>query len=424
MKFRLALFFGGVLFTSATFGQQASSVAEPKPPAASAAPLPLGGTGTPNHVAKWTTSTTIGNSGIFETTGGNVGIGTTTPASKLDLHGTEDVRDTLTLFPNGTHPALSLSGTAFEINNAGKIIFVAGQVFPGTGTVSTVNSGTGLVGGPIHTTGTLSINAAVVPLLTKSNVFSNNQTINGNLAVTNVVLNGSAARSVGVARNPTAGESGNALTISGGGAASGATDAAGGDLILAAGDGTGSGGSGAVRVQAAADGPSGTEADSLVDRQIFGPKSVSMGGQSGTVTPFVLNVANGDGAGATLRFTIRANDGASNFAAETGSCVIAVAASSDGSMSAAGLIFSADSVDTGGINASCDIVGGNSGNELGIAVSDSLTFAPTVHSIFFEIDNVSGTPVVMLVPLASHLGGKLGQSVSPAHRRTQVQIRH
>ena len=424
MKFWLALFIGGMLFTSSAFGQQASSVTEPKLPVASAALPALGGTGTLNHVAKWTASTTIGNSGIFEGTGGNVGIGTTTPASKLDLHGTEDIRDTLTLFPNLTHPALSLSGTVFEVSSTGKITFVAGQAFPGTGTVSTVNSGNGLLGGPIHGTGTLSINAAVVPLLAKSNVFSTNQTINGNLAVANVLLSGSAARSVGVANNPTAGQPGNALLVSGGAAAKGATDTAGGDLILAAGDGTGAGGSGAVRIQAAADGPSGTSADALVDRQIFGPRSVDMGGQSGSVTPFVLNIANGDGAGATLRFTIRANDGASNFAAETGSCIIAVTASADGSMSAAGLAFSADSVDTGGINASCDIVPGNFGNELGIAVSDSLAFVPTLHSIFFEIDNVSGTPVVMQVPLASPLGGKLGQSVSPAHRRTQVQIRH
>lgn len=421
MKFWLTLFLEGVLVTCGAFGQQPSAVAPSRQPSASPA---LGGSGTLNHVAKWTTGTTLGNSGIFETGSGNVGIGTTTPAAKFDLHGTETVRDTLTLFATGAHPTLSLSGTAFQINNAGRITFVAGQVFPGTGTVSTVNSGTGLVGGPIHSAGTLSVNAAVVPLLAKSNIFSTNQTINGNLVVANVFLNGSAARSVGVARNPNAGQAGNALVVSGGGAASGATDTAGGDLILAAGDGSGAGGSGAVRIQAAADGPSGTAADAMVDRQIFGPKSVDMGGQSGSVTPFVLNIANGDGAGATLRFTIRANDGASNFAAETGSCVIAVAASPDGSMSAAGLTFSADSVDTGGINASCDIVGGSAGNELGIALSDSLAFAPTVHSIFFEIDNISGTPVVMEVPLAAHLGGKLGQSVNPAHRRMQVQIHH
>ena len=45
---------------------------------------------------------------IFETVAGNVGIATTTPAAKLDVKGTGDVRDTLTLFPKLTHPALSV----------------------------------------------------------------------------------------------------------------------------------------------------------------------------------------------------------------------------------------------------------------------------------------------------------------------------
>ena len=121
------------------------------------APPALTGTGTPNHITKWITSTKLGNSGIFETVGGNVGIGTTTPAVKFDLKGAGDVRDTLTLFPSGTHPTLSISGTAFKVANTGKVTFVAGQTFPGTGTVTSVGSGAGLTGGPITGSGTLSI---------------------------------------------------------------------------------------------------------------------------------------------------------------------------------------------------------------------------------------------------------------------------
>lgn len=59
---------------------------------------PLTGTGTANHITKWLSATKIGNSGIFETAAGNVGIGTITPAVKFDLNGAGDVRDTLTLF--------------------------------------------------------------------------------------------------------------------------------------------------------------------------------------------------------------------------------------------------------------------------------------------------------------------------------------
>ena len=123
---------------------------------------PVTGTGTANHITKWLTTTSIGNSGIFETAGANVGIGTLTPAAKLDLNGTGDVRDTLTLFPKSTHPTLSIHGTAFSVSDTGKVTFVAGQSFPGTGTVTSVASGAGLTGGPITHSGTLSIaNAGV-----------------------------------------------------------------------------------------------------------------------------------------------------------------------------------------------------------------------------------------------------------------------
>jgi len=118
---------------------------------------PVTGTGTPDHITKWITSTKIGNSGIFETAAGKVGIGSTTPAAKLDLNGTGDVRDTLTLFPKSSHLTLSVHGTAFAVSSTGKVTFVAGQTFPGTGTVTSVGSGAGLTGGPITTTGTLSI---------------------------------------------------------------------------------------------------------------------------------------------------------------------------------------------------------------------------------------------------------------------------
>jgi hypothetical protein len=120
-------------------------------------PGTITGSGTADFVPLFTGATTIGNSKIFQTVGGNVGIGTTTPAAKLDVAGTGDVRDTLTLFPKLTHPSLSVHGTAFEVSNTGKVTFIAGQTFPGTGTVTSVASGAGLTGGPITHSGTLSI---------------------------------------------------------------------------------------------------------------------------------------------------------------------------------------------------------------------------------------------------------------------------
>jgi len=120
-------------------------------------PGTITGGGTADFVPIFTGASSIGNSKIFQTVGGNVGIATTTPAAKLDVSGTGDVRDTVTLFPKSTHPTLSVHGTAFEVSSTGKVTFVSGQTFPGTGTVTSVASGAGLTGGPITHSGTLSI---------------------------------------------------------------------------------------------------------------------------------------------------------------------------------------------------------------------------------------------------------------------------
>jgi hypothetical protein len=165
----------------------ASSGSSGKGPAA--APGTITGTGTADFVPVFTGTTTIGNSKIFQTVGGNVGIATTTPAAKLDVKGTGDVRDTLTLFPKLTHPTLTVSGTAFAVSNTGKVTFVAGQNFPGTGTVTSVGSGAGLTGGPITHSGTLSI---------KTGGVTNAMLANSSLTVTaNSPLNGGGAVSLG-----------------------------------------------------------------------------------------------------------------------------------------------------------------------------------------------------------------------------------
>ncbi len=149
-------------------------------------PGTITGSGTADFVPLFTGTTTIGNSKIFQTVGGNVGIGTTTPAAKLDVAGTGDVRDTLTLFPKLTHPSLSVHGTAFEVSNTGKVTFIAGQTFPGTGTVTSVGSGAGLTGGPITHSGTLSIATGGVTnamLAHSSLTVSANSPLNGGGAV-------------------------------------------------------------------------------------------------------------------------------------------------------------------------------------------------------------------------------------------------
>jgi len=152
-------------------------------------PGTLTGSGTADFVPVFTGAATIGNSKIFQTVGGDVGIGTTTPAAVLDVKGTGDVRDTLTLFPKSTHNALSVHGTAFDVSSTGLVTFVSGQTFPGTGTVTSVGSGAGLTGGPITSSGSLSI---------KTGGVTNAMLANSSLTVTaNSPLTGGGAVSLG-----------------------------------------------------------------------------------------------------------------------------------------------------------------------------------------------------------------------------------
>jgi hypothetical protein len=79
--------------------------------------------------------------------------------------------------------------TGLKISSKGLFTFATGQTFPGTGdgSVTSVATGLGLKGGTITKTGTLTIDATVVPQLAVANTFKANQTINGNLTATGTI---------------------------------------------------------------------------------------------------------------------------------------------------------------------------------------------------------------------------------------------
>jgi len=204
------------------------------------------GTGTVSYLPMWDTVSDIISSAVFQSgtgTTAKIGINNAAPVTTLDVKGGATVRGALglpaagvasatkgansqplnlvaaafngatnapanqvfrwqaepagndTVTPSGTLNLLFGEGTVtpaetgLHIASNGQITFAAGQTFPGTGgggdgTVTSVATGLGLKGGPITSSGTLTIDTTVVPQLGAANTFTGNQTINGILSGT------------------------------------------------------------------------------------------------------------------------------------------------------------------------------------------------------------------------------------------------
>ena len=189
----------------------------PRPDRAAVAQPAVAGTGTQDYIPIWTDSVgDLGNSALYQSGAGStakIGVNTATPAATLDVKGTGTIRGTLSLPATGVATAaagkdsqpLSLAASSFnsgtsaavpqtfqlkaeptgndtaaasgvlsllygsgantpaetglQIAGNGLITFASGQTFPGggAGTVTSVGAGAGLTGGPITTSGSLSI---------------------------------------------------------------------------------------------------------------------------------------------------------------------------------------------------------------------------------------------------------------------------
>jgi hypothetical protein len=119
------------------------------------APPAVHGTGTPGFVPVWTATGTVGNSVLQSTSNG-----------------------------------LIVGGLL--IGSTGVVNFAPGQSFPGTGAITQVTAGTDLTGGGTSGNVTLNLDTTKVPELNAANVFTNNQTINGQMLINTTLgaLNG------------------------------------------------------------------------------------------------------------------------------------------------------------------------------------------------------------------------------------------
>ena len=144
------------------------------------------GKGAVDFIPMWDTTSDIVDSIMFQKSS-QIGINTTAPAATLDVNGKSDVRDTLTLFPKGTDSTLAINGTAFKVDQTGKVTFVSGQTFPGAGTITGVTAGTDLTGGGTTGKVTLNLDTTKVPRLSAANTFTGNQAVIGTFTATGSV---------------------------------------------------------------------------------------------------------------------------------------------------------------------------------------------------------------------------------------------
>jgi len=204
--------------------------------------------------------------------GGNVGIGTTGPAVKLDVVGPTTVTGSSIQVSSGDDSSAIWKGALALIHNSDTTIATGSSI--------------GITFQPLSSTGSSFFGAAAIKAV-RENSTANNQdtaltfwtrtgannsttntekmriTSSGNvgLATTSptktLSLGGNAAQTIWMERHTTANTAGNSLTIQAGGATVGATDKAAGDLILAPGISTGNQG-GKVQIQSTLSGTSGT----------------------------------------------------------------------------------------------------------------------------------------------------------------------
>jgi TolA-binding protein len=221
---------------------------------------------------------------------------------------------------------------------------------------------------------------------------------NGNIGVGTTTperffsLSGDLPRNLGMDSNPAG--AGNRLLINAGASAEGSADLQGGDLVLAAGTGTGLGGSGNARIQTAgAEDSSGTTDNTLTDREIMIGKAKQMTlAAPGFTSLMSIHLIGTHTAGGRIFYTVRATDGGSQIATEEG--VIQYLATAN---SITCTVQTTDKLHLGTVNSGCTPGFFNPGSQPGISIFDNVSFsnpAPVVvHEVYFKVENESGAPI-------------------------------
>jgi len=243
---------------------------------------------------------------LFINTSGNVGIGTTSPGSILDVQANVGGNIKVMNFQNnGTSGSTYFAvknGTYeadLEQNNSSNGSFRFGSTYVDTNLANTY-------------TGTLALGAInlVTGNIIRLSVAGGTGTLAGNVGIgttspTSILaLGGTAARTIQMERNTTAATAGQGLTLSSGGAIAGTADLNGGDLTLKSGISTGTGSS-ALHFFTATAGTTGTTDRTPTEKMtILGNGNIGIG----TTSPsYKLHISSGDSAVST-RYRLQAGD--------------------------------------------------------------------------------------------------------------------
>ncbi len=338
--------------------------------------------------AQWTSSS--GNT----TTTDNVGIGTTTPAAKLDVQAPPTATP-LILFRQGSAAGEAVQLGVFNApGSSGSTIFNVVRLMAGTNGVSSAASFIEFQ--PINTNGSGWASGLSVKAGGKVGIGTSSPTFD-------LSFGGNAGRTIWMERNTAANTAGNSLIVQAGGATVGATDKSGGDLVLGGGAGTGGGGSNITFVTGTP-GASGTSDNAVTEKmRITGAGNIGVG-TSGPTTR--LTVSDGSApfaAGATDMLQIKR--GTAN-GADTGGTSILFANASNGFR-----------IKYGGTTDRLSFIDGGNVEVLSLANGGNVGIGTTTPAVKLDINAGSNTAVAINATGAINASGAItGATVNATYQ--------